>query len=204
MIFDVDHSILLIFWIFYGFLHSALAATSVKNFFRRLLRGRFRYYRLYYSVFAALTLAGIIFYQYSFNSPLLLQVPAPIQWLMLPFLLAGLLIMAICIRKYFYYLSGIDVLFPKPAEARLDTGGIHQYVRHPLYSGTLLTVWSLLILFPYTNNLIAAAVITGYTILGAGFEERKLIRQFGRDYIAYKHKVPMLIPFLFRKKIINN
>ena len=204
MILDVDHSVLLISWIFYGFLHSALAATRVKSFFSTLLGAYFRYYRLFYSIFAAISLAVILIYQYSFYSPLLLQVPEPVRWLMIPFLLAGLLIMAICIRKYFYYLSGIDVLFPKPAEAKLDTGGIHQYVRHPLYSGTLLTIWALLILFPYSNNLIAATVITAYTILGAGFEERKLIRQFGSAYIDYKHKVPMLIPFLFRKKILNN
>ena len=114
----------------------------------------------------------------------------------------GLLMMIICIRKYFFDLSGVDVFKSTQSTPRLQTGGLHQFVRHPLYFGTLLFIWSCFLLFPMWNNLIACLVITIYTIIGIKIEERKLIREFGDSYIIYSRNVPMLIPNLF--KIRNN
>jgi protein-S-isoprenylcysteine O-methyltransferase Ste14 len=42
---------------------------------------------------------------------------------------------------------------------------------------------------------------TLYIIIGAYFEERKLLRDFGDAYAGYKRKTPMLIPLrLFGEK----
>jgi protein-S-isoprenylcysteine O-methyltransferase Ste14 len=76
----------------------------------------------------------------------------------------------------------------------LEQGGLHRYVRHPLYFGTLLFVWALFFVFPYLNNLLACIIITIYTLIGATLEEKKLVKQFGEQYISYKRQVPMLIP----------
>jgi protein-S-isoprenylcysteine O-methyltransferase Ste14 len=37
---------------------------------------------------------------------------------------------------------------------------------------------------------------TVYILVGAYFEERKLLREFGAAYAEYKSKTPMLIPWL--------
>ena len=60
----------------------------------------------------------------------------------------------------------------------------------------LMFVWALFTLFPYLNNLLACSVITLYTVIGARLEEKKLVMQFGEQYVLYKQKVPMIIPRL--------
>jgi protein-S-isoprenylcysteine O-methyltransferase Ste14 len=46
------------------------------------------------------------------------------------------------------------------------------------------------------KNLLACLVLTLYTIWGARLEEKKLAAQFGETYVAYKKRVPMLLPRL--------
>ncbi|MDB5200337.1 MAG: hypothetical protein JWO92_2300 [Chitinophagaceae bacterium] len=76
----------------------------------------------------------------------------------------------------------------------LQQSGLHKYVRHPLYFGTLLFVWGLFVLFPLLSNLIAAVVITVYVLIGIKLEEQKLFLEYGEEYEAYSKKVPKLIP----------
>ena len=108
--------------------------------------------------------------------------------------ITGLSIMIVCIRKYFFYLSGIDVFFKNRTEGYLQVNGLNKYVRHPLYSSTLLFAWSFFFWQPVLANLISVFIITTYTIIGAYFEERKLLETFGEEYRQYVSKVPMLIP----------
>jgi protein-S-isoprenylcysteine O-methyltransferase Ste14 len=42
--------------------------------------------------------------------------------------------------------------------------------------------------------LVLYISLTAYTIIGAHFEERKLLREFGEDYAVYKKNTPMLVP----------
>jgi protein-S-isoprenylcysteine O-methyltransferase Ste14 len=104
-------------------------------------------------------------------------------------------VMCISIRKYFFNLSGIQVLYNKTQLPVLETTGMHEYVRHPLYAGTLLFAWSVFFLFPMLSYLLTCATITIYTIIGIKLEERKLKALFGHQYSSYKNHVPMIIPF---------
>lgn len=158
-----------------------------------LLGRYYRYYRFYYSVFAFMSIFGLLIFQYSIDSGLLWVRTTLNLIITIPFLLSGIWIMGWSIKKYFFYLSGIDV-FGKKRETLLQQDGLHQVVRHPLYLGTLLFIWSLFVLFPFLNNLIACIVITAYTIIGIRLEERKLLNEFGENYRQYSRKVPMLIP----------
>lgn len=187
---------LIIYWIIFGLLHSLLAAERVKAFFSRLMGNQFRYYRLYYSILSFLILGGILAFQFRYEDSLLFRLPAYVKAVILFPLFCSLLIMSVCIRKYFFHLSGIDVLFPqKQGGPQLETGGLNRYVRHPLYSGTILLVWCLFLLFPTSMNGISAFMITLYTCIGTLFEEKKLRRTFGEAYIVYQQRVPMLVPF---------
>ena len=48
-----------------------------------------------------------------------------------------------------------------------------------------------------TINLLALNLgLTLYIVVGAVFEERKLVREFGDVYVEYQRRVPMLVPFL--------
>jgi protein-S-isoprenylcysteine O-methyltransferase Ste14 len=57
---------------------------------------------------------------------------------------------------------------------------------------------AILWLFPFmTFNMFALdLVLTFYILVGAGFEERRLAREFGPAYREYKAVTPMFIPFL--------
>jgi protein-S-isoprenylcysteine O-methyltransferase Ste14 len=46
------------------------------------------------------------------------------------------------------------------------------------------------------NSFIAYISLTVYILVGAYFEERKLLREFGQEYAEYRSVTPMLIPGL--------
>lgn len=194
------HWLLLLLWIIYYMAHSILAATSVKIIFKKALGKYFRYYRLAYSVVVTITLLWLLYYQYSFQSPLLINSMVIKYFSFLLLVVPGILIMFICIKKYFLILSGVRSLFTATPAAELKADGIHRYVRHPLYSGTILFVWGLFFIFPLLNNLIAVVLLTLYVLIGISFEEKKLIKDFGGKYDEYISKVPKLIPDLKNKK----
>jgi protein-S-isoprenylcysteine O-methyltransferase Ste14 len=75
---------------------------------------------------------------------------------------------------------------------RLDTGGILGMVRHPWYAGGILIVWA--------RNLDMATILTNlvitvYFFIGAFLEERKLLAEFGEEYVDYQQRVSMFFPF---------
>lgn len=198
--FIVNHIILTILWLLFGVLHSMLAAGWWKRRMQRRLGANFKYYHFGYSVFAALTLLGILVFQYTMHSHLLYEAPVWVKGLFCLPVLAGLAIMLIVIKKYFFSLSGISVFYKQQTPPLLEQGGLHRFVRHPLYFSTLLFIWSLFLVFPYLNNLLACIVITLYTVIGARLEEKKLLAQFGEKYLTYKQKVPMIIPVWLRPR----
>ncbi|OQP63290.1 hypothetical protein A3860_25720 [Niastella vici] len=193
----INHIILVLLWGLFGILHSLLAAGWWKQIMQRWLGTHYKYYHFSYSVFAALSLTGVLIFQYSVESPLLYTVPVCVKLVLCLPALVGLLIMGVVIKKYFFSLSGISVFYKQQPPVVLEQGGMHRYVRHPLYFGTLLFIWSLFLIYPYLNNGLACFVITVYTVLGARLEEKKLVAQFGQKYVTYKKQVPMLIPGLF-------
>lgn len=190
----MNHFLLILLWIVYYTIHSILASSSVKDFFQKNLKKAFRYYRLVYSIFATVTLILLLYFQYSFESPVLIE-SALIKYFAILFLvLPGLVIMFISIKKYFMLLSGVRSIFTPVPASELKVNGIHRFVRHPLYSGTILFVWGLFLVFPFLNNFIAAVLLTLYVLVGISFEEKKLVKEFGKEYEGYIQQVPMLIP----------
>jgi protein-S-isoprenylcysteine O-methyltransferase Ste14 len=74
------------------------------------------------------------------------------------------------------------------------TGGLYRWVRHPLYTAGLAFIWLTPIM---TSNLLALNIgLTLYLVVGAIYEERKLVREFSTEYINYQQRTPMLIPGL--------
>ena len=110
------------------------------------------------------------------------------------FVIISSFLMLLCMKKYFADLSGIDALTGKTAVLHLETTGVHALVRHPLYTVTIAFVWSLFLWQPLLSNLISCICITAYTRTGIYFEEKKLVKVFGKDYLLYQATVPMLLP----------
>ena len=193
--FTISHMWLIIYWILYCALHSVLASSIVKRVIERYTGRYYRYYRIFYSLFASITLIVLLAYQFSFENNILIKRSAVFIIISIFFIIPGIILMSISIYKYFFHLSGIDVFFKtRRAETNLQVQGVHRYVRHPLYLGTLLLVWGLWFLWPAIHHLIACGVITLYVFAGIHWEEKKLLQSFGQQYRDYAKNVPMLWP----------
>jgi len=76
-------------------------------------------------------------------------------------------------------------------DLRLD--GPHRWMRHPLYTAGFLILWGRAF-----DPLGLATAVWGSAYLWAGtvFEERKLLRLYGREYRVYREAVPAFRPAL--------
>ena len=194
-----EHLLLCLGWILFSVLHSFLADHTLKKKLSQSSPRFFTYYRLFYTLFAFATFAAVVGYQVFLDSPLLYTSNVFLEiagWIVAG---TGVVIMFICIKKYFLSLSGLKSLFANAVvanELRID--GIHRYVRHPLYLGTFLAIWGAWIVYPFLSLLLSNVIITGYTLAGIVLEERKLVIEFGNDYLDYKKRVPTLLPRIKR------
>lgn len=93
--------------------------------------------------------------------------------------------------------QGWYALVGKAREERpFKVPGLYRAVRHPLYVGWFVVLWA-------TPNmtlgrLLFAAVTSAYILVAIVFEERDLVRRFGREYVAYQQSTPRLVPRLRR------
>ena len=78
-------------------------------------------------------------------------------------------------------------------EPVLRTPLLYRWVRHPLYFGMLLALWSASTMS--AGHFLLSTLLTLYVLIGVRHEERDLVRVFGDAYRAYQAAVPMLIPF---------
>jgi hypothetical protein len=77
-------------------------------------------------------------------------------------------------------------------EPRFKTPLFYRYVRHPLYVGLLLSLWSMPVMT--AGRLLFALGLSVYVLIGVAFKERDLLAQFGEHYRPYRAEVGMLMP----------
>jgi len=154
-----------------------------------------RGYRLFYNIFSLLSFLPILWPVATLPDALLYSVPAPISYAMILGQGVGavLLILGVLQTDTLYFVS-LRQLIEQEKPAKFVTGGLYRLVRHPLYTAGLLFLW----LSPQVtvNSFTLYAAVTIYILIGAYFEERKLLREFGEAYADYRSRTPMLIPWL--------
>ena len=180
----------------YCVLHSVLAAPAVKSRLNFGVRNGMDPYRIAYNIFAFVSLAPILLYQFSIEPEFLFQASMTTRIAGLVIGTTGLVIMTICVSKYFLQLSGLRVESKQPDE-QLIVSGVHKWVRHPLYFGTFVFIWGGWIAWPMWSVFVCNVVITIYTLIGIRFEEQKLVGQFGEQYRNYQKRVRKIIPFIY-------
>ncbi|MCK5266117.1 MAG: isoprenylcysteine carboxylmethyltransferase family protein [Candidatus Thorarchaeota archaeon] len=76
----------------------------------------------------------------------------------------------------------------------LITGGLYAQIRHPLYLATILIFGAMALIYPFPVVIVFALSMIAYTIIGAYFEERKLVLQYGDEYNEYKKQAGFILP----------
>jgi methanethiol S-methyltransferase len=71
--------------------------------------------------------------------------------------------------------------------------GLYRRIRHPLMAAFLVVFWSTPTMT--AGHLLFAAAATGYILVGIAFEEHDLVQNLGDTYLAYRARVPALIPW---------
>jgi protein-S-isoprenylcysteine O-methyltransferase Ste14 len=200
----IEHFLLAIFWLLFSLLHSIFASEKCKRSVEVVMKKKYKYYRVLYSLFAFISLSSIVVYHISINTIMLWNVQ-PIEVIFsIAGIITGAFVMIFFAKKFFFELSGADVFIETKRSENLIKESLYNYVRHPLYTATLLLIWNIFFLHPSLSNLISASCITVYTIIGIHFEEKKLISNFGESYIQYRSETPMLIPNLYSVILNNN
>lgn len=180
----------------WGLVHSLLASTGIKDLFRRMLgNGFMKFYRLFYNVFAVLSILPVLYLMITLPDDPLYQVPAPFSYVMrVGQVLSVVLLFVSVLQTDILSFAGLRQLLAEEKTGRLITSGLYRFVRHPLYTFSLLILW----LSPNmsVNTFVVYLALTVYILVGIYFEEQKLLREFGQEYAEYRAMTPMLIPGL--------
>ncbi len=187
----------------YGALHSALAAPAIKRRIRETVGERVYegFYRLLYNILSAFLLPPVVFVVLKAPAQVMWRIPMPwaavcllIQTGALVGLLAAVLqadpLRFVGLKQALAYLRGEPL--PLPAE-KLQEDGLYGLVRHPLYLFSLLALWPVPVMTDVYLGFVVGATI--YFVVGSRLEERRLARDFGDVYNAYRRRVPWLLPW---------
>lgn len=180
----------------YGLVHSLLAGRLAKALARRWLGPSIdRWYRLFYNLVAVITFLPVVAFIRMLPDRVLYRIPLP--WMLVTMAAQAFAILVMLTAVHDTGLMPFVGLAPEEQKVppHLVTESVYRYLRHPLYGCGLVVIW----LFPVmTSNFLAFTIAaTIYVAIGIRLEERKLRRQFGAAYEAYRRQTPMLIPGLY-------
>jgi protein-S-isoprenylcysteine O-methyltransferase Ste14 len=84
------------------------------------------------------------------------------------------------------------------AHAKLRTGGLYRYARHPIYSGLLLTMSSITVASGSGFRLLTLGALVLLLNVKARWEETRLAQRF-EGYADYAAQTPRFVPFRLQR-----
>lgn len=172
----------------------------------RLLKDYYAFYRLFFNTVSLVLLVLLIDYSAGFNDVQIISYPPVLDILRTAFMYSSLVFFAWAfLFDYdpwsFFGIRQILTFRQKHITMRtavqasapvLKKSGLLGIVRHPMYLALIVFLWTQTF---YLIDILVNLILTVYVIIGTKLEEKKLILEFGEQYIEYQHEVPMLIPF---------
>lgn len=184
----------------FGTMHSTLARPSVREALKESLPAPGLYRPLYVAV-SGLHLAFVAYlWRPVCRDVLILPLPVsiePYRWLLDVALAGGAgsgIIVIILMHNGAQFLGLVDSSATAGSPSReLQTTGMYQLVRHPMYTFTLI---SFVIGTKLSLDRVALAMgILGYLYgFGIDLEEASLVEEFGQQYLDYRRTTPAVVP----------
>jgi protein-S-isoprenylcysteine O-methyltransferase Ste14 len=200
--------LLALLWSAWCFVHSALISLRVTAFLKRRLEDRFRFTRLVYNGFASVTLVPVAWYTYSLKTEPLFSWNGSWRAGQVLLLAVSLFLFVEGARHYdgaaflgIRQLKKGDGCTGLTETCALETRGILGIVRHPWYAGGMMIIWARDL---DLSAIITNVILTGYFVVGAFLEERKLSIEFPESYKEYRQKVSMFFPYRWLKSKLRN
>jgi protein-S-isoprenylcysteine O-methyltransferase Ste14 len=190
-------SIDLVLLALFGVQHSVMARRGFKRWWTRVVPAAVE--RSTYVLATCVALALMFWLWVPIASPVVWRVEgdAGVTLLWSLFGLGWLLVLVSTFLINHFELFGLQQVFTRltgralPA-AQFETPLLYRYVRHPLYAGLLLSLWTVPVMT--AGRLLFSIGLSAYILIGIGFEERDLLREFGERYRRYREEVGMLLP----------
>ena len=191
----MPYLILVILWVLFYFLHSLLASLNIKRKIKGWMGRHYIWYRLLYSVFTTVFIFGILVYSSTYT-PFDILVKTPtityIGYMLASF---GTIIIVRSFKSFSKKrFIGLEPHDDMEQIEDFVASGLHAYIRHPIYSGTILIFLGFFFFDPTLSSVIHFAMLLLYLPFGVHYEEKKLIELYGEKYIQYKKMVPSIIP----------
>ena len=203
----MKYVILAVVWTAWCTIHSLLISVAVTEHLKHRLGIVFRYYRIFYNGFSVITLIPVALYTYSLQTPPLFSWEGPLRVIQLLLLFTSFFLFLSGVMHYdALQFFGIRQITQSNSctilteDCELNTTGILGLIRHPWYLGGILVVWARDLDF---SAILTNIIITGYFVIGAFLEERKLTIQFGKTYREYQREVSMFFPFKWLRRMIR-
>ena len=183
----------------FGVQHSMMARRGFKRWWTRVVPPAVE--RSTYVAATCAVLALLFWFWVPIRTPVVWRIEqsAGVALLWSVFGLGWLLVLVSSFLLNHFELFGLQQVFARLTqravpEPEFRTPLAYRYVRHPLYVGLLLGLWSVPVMT--AGRLLFAFGLSLYILIGIAFEERDLLQQFGERYRSYREQVGMLIPRL--------
>ncbi len=195
-----NYILLSLLWVAYCVGHSILISQTVTDFLKRVLRGHYRFYRLFFNIFSVGTLVPLLIFSNSgrFRTELLFTWEGHLRLIQCGLIALAAVLVLTCGRRYsmLQFLGIQQILQDRSGGAMTEnseivSSGVLGVIRHPWYLAVFLLLWA--------RDLNLAAIIINlilspYLVIGTFLEERKLVFEFGDKYKEYQRQVSMFIP----------
>jgi protein-S-isoprenylcysteine O-methyltransferase Ste14 len=189
----IEYAVIILASTLFGIQHSGISSIRVKD--RIIDKWGKRGYANIFNATSVLTLL-IAFLSMNFwnwlyfiTDPMLVQ---PILFIVGVVLGVSGVIIAMRASKVISVSTVADMRTDRKSE--LITNGIYARVRHPLYLATVLVFGALAFLYPFLVVIVFALSMIAYTMIGAFFEERKLMIHYRQEYADYKKQAGFILP----------
>lgn len=196
----MPYLILVILWVLFYSSHSLLASPNIKRKIKGWMGRYYIWYRLLYTVFSTVFIFGIFIFSATISPFVILSKTPTTTYLGYMFASFGTIIIVRSFKSFskkrFLGLEPHDDLDENEV---FVASGLHGYVRHPIYSGTILLFLGYLFFEPILSAVLHLVLLLLYLPFGIHYEEKKLVSIYGENYLLYKKSVPSLLPLKWIK-----